>query len=78
MINDKEKIIQNLIEIVKKTVRNNKVNRDSSTKNLPQWDSLAYMAIISEVELLYDLTVTQDNIEKFDSIQSIADLIKNK
>ncbi len=78
MVNDKEKIIQDLIEIVKKTVRSNKVNRDSSTKNLAQWDSLAYMAIISEVELLYDLPVTQDNIEKFDSIQSIADLIKDK
>lgn len=78
MVNDEEKIIQDLIEIVKKTVRSNTVNRDSSTKNLPQWDSLAYMAIISEVELLYDLPVTQDNIEKFDSVLSIAYLIKNK
>ena len=77
-MNEREKIINNLIEIIKKIVRSNEVNSGSSTVNLPQWDSLSYMAIISEVEVVYDVSITQDNIENFDSIQSIADIILNK
>ena len=77
-MNEREKIINNLIEIIKKIVRSNEVNSDSSTVNLPQWDSLSYMAIISEVEVVYHVLVTQDNIENFDSIQSIADIILSK
>jgi len=77
-MNERKKIINNLIEIIKKIVRSNAVNSDSSTVNLPQWDSLSYMAIISEVEVVYHVSVTQDNIENFDSIQSIADIILSK
>ena len=77
-MNEREKIINNLIEIIKKIVRSNAVNSDSSTLNLPQWDSLSYMAIISEVEFVYHVSVTQVNIENFDSIQSIADIILSK
>ena len=78
MIDEQEKIVQELVEIVQKLTRNNNVNTDSSTGNLPQWDSLAYMSIISEVEVVYGVSVTQDNIEKFDSIKSIAKLILQK
>ena len=78
MIDEQEKIIQELVEIVKRLTRSAKVNSYSSTENLPQWDSLSYMAIISEVEVIYGVSVTQDNIKKFDSIQSIAELILHK
>ena len=78
MIDEQEKIIQELVEIVKRLTRSAKVNSYSSTENLPQWDSLSYMTIISEVEAIYGVSVTQDNIEKFDSIQSIAELILHK
>lgn len=78
MILDREELIQKLIEIVKKLTRSSEVNSDSSTENLTQWDSLAYMAIISELEITYGVNVTQENIDKFDSIENIADLIVNK
>tara|TARA_B110000008_G_C16942630_1_gene553124 strand:- start:1447 stop:1683 length:237 start_codon:yes stop_codon:yes gene_type:complete len=78
MILDREELIQELIEIVKKLTRSSEVNSDSSTENLTQWDSLAYMAIISELEITYGVNVTQENIDKFDSIENIADLIVNK
>ena len=78
MILDREELIQELIEIVKKLTRSSEVNSDSSTENLPKWDSLAYMAIISELEITYEVNVTQENIDKFDSIENIADLILNK
>jgi acyl carrier protein len=78
MIDEQDKIIQELVEIVKRLTRSAKVNSYSSTENLPQWDSLSYMAIISEVEDIYGVSVTQDNIENFDSILSIAELILHK
>jgi|TARA_B110000240_G_C13279387_1_gene359400 acyl carrier protein len=78
MIHDQIKLTHDLVEIVKKLTRSSQVDSNSSTENLPQWDSLSYMAIISEIEVIYEVSVTQDNIEKFDSIKSIAKLILQK
>ena len=78
MIDDQEKLTQSIIDIVKAVTRCNEVNSSSSTENLSQWDSMAYMAIISEVELNYGVEITQNNIQKFDSIQSIVHLIQNR
>jgi acyl carrier protein len=77
MIHDQIKLTHDLVEIVKKLTRSSQVDSNSS-ENLPQWDSLSYMAIISEIEVIYEVSVTQDNIEKFDSIKSIAKLILQK
>lgn len=77
MTDDQEKLTQSIIDIVKAVTRCNEVNSSSSTENLSQWDSMAYMAIISEVELNYGVEITQNNIQKFDSIQSIVRLIQN-
>lgn len=78
MSDNQDELVEDVIAIVKKFTRNNNVISSSSMANLNQWDSLAYMAITSEIELTYGVLITQDNIQKFDSIQSIIQLIKNK
>ena len=74
MTDDQEKLTQSIIDIVKAVTMCNEVNSSSSTENLSQWDSMAYMAIISEVELNYGVEITQNNIQKFDSIQILFSL----
>ena len=49
---------------------------ESSTDTLSEWDSLAYMSILSEIEVEYSLEITEDNIEKFNSISSIVGIIQ--
>jgi len=75
---DTEKLTQNIIDIVKNVTNCNNVDISSSRNNLPQWDSMAYMAIISELELRYKILITQNNIEQFHSIESIVNLISKQ
>ena len=78
MNHDPNELTQEIIEIVKSVTRSDGVDRDSSTENLSQWDSLAYMSIISEIEIKYEVDVTEENINSFDSIKSIVDIVLNK
>ena len=72
---DTEKLKKNIVDIVKDVTNCNNVDASSSRNNLPQWDSMAYMAIISKLELRYKILITQNNIEQFHSIESIVNLI---
>tara|TARA_B110001454_G_C12572931_1_gene372698 strand:- start:104 stop:343 length:240 start_codon:yes stop_codon:yes gene_type:complete len=76
MNHDYEELTQSIIRIVKNITRYSEVNRDSSTQSLSQWDSLAYMSILSEVELKYEVEVTEENINDFDSIESIVNIVQ--
>ena len=78
MNNNREELTQEIIEIVKKVTRYGAVDRDTSTQNLSQWDSLAYMSIISEVEINYEVEVSEKNINDFGSIESIVGILLKK
>tara|TARA_Y100001970_G_scaffold49728_1_gene63002 strand:+ start:4223 stop:4465 length:243 start_codon:yes stop_codon:yes gene_type:complete len=73
---NEEELTQSIIDIVQEATRSNKVNKNSSTENLSEWDSLAYMSIISEIEIEYEVEITEDNIEDFDSVSSIVKIIQ--
>ena len=44
---------------------------DASTENVEQWDSLAYLSIVSKLEKEFELKIHQENINKFNSLESI-------
>ena len=73
---NEEELTQSIIDIVQEATRSNIVNKNSSTENLSEWDSLAYMSIISEIEIEYEVEITEDNIEDFDSVSSIVKIIQ--
>jgi acyl carrier protein len=74
--NNEEELTRSVVEIVREVTRSNEVNEDSSTETLSEWDSLAYMSILSEIEVDYDVEITEDNIGSFDSISSIVQIIQ--
>ena len=45
---------------------------NASTENIDEWDSLAYLSIISKLEKKFKLKVYQENIDKFNSIKNIV------
>jgi acyl carrier protein len=71
-------LTKDVVKIVKNVTRCAIVDKSSSTQNLPQWDSLAYMAILSEIEVSYGIFITEENINSFDSVESIVEIIINK
>ncbi len=78
MNHDPNELTQEIIDIVKTVTRSDLVDGDSSSDNLSNWDSLAYMSIISEIEINYEVEVNEENINNFNSIKSIVDIVLNK
>ena len=78
MNHDPNELTQEIIDIVKTVTRSDLVDGKSSTENLSNWDSLAYMSIISEIEINYEVEVNEENINNFSSIKSIVDIVLSK
>ena len=63
-----KKKIENLI---KKVLNINTLPKKASSTNLEEWDSFAYLTIISKLEKEFKLTINQKNINNFNSIENI-------
>jgi len=44
----------------------------ASAENVEQWDSLAYLSIVSKLEKEFKLKISQENINKFNSLENIV------
>ena len=53
-----------------------KVSPEASQENFPEWDSMAYLTILSCVEDEFEISVSQENIDNFGSIPQIIDEIE--
>ena len=49
---------------------------NASSINVQEWDSLAYLTIVSKLEKEFKLKITQKNINNFNSIKNIIKEIK--
>ena len=76
MNHDDQSLTQEIIRIVIEATRAKSVDENTTRETLSEWDSLAYMSILSEIEVEYDIEITEDNINNFDSIESIVNIIK--
>ena len=65
-----------VIEIVSQVCRSNEINQNSSQENTPEWDSLAYLVICSELQLEFNLKIDESNFDKLSSIESIVNHIQ--
>jgi len=52
-----------------------KVPPDATQENFPDWDSMAYLTILSSIEDEFEISVSQENIDNFGSIPQIIDEI---
>ncbi|MDC1418103.1 acyl carrier protein [Candidatus Thioglobus sp.] len=53
-----------------------KVSPEASQENFSEWDSMAYLTILSCVEDEFEISVSQENIDNFGSIPQIIDEIE--
>ena len=64
-----------IIEIVKKITHNSRVDINSTDKSVEGWDSLAYLLIAEKIEELFDVEMNNENIDRFDSIRNVLEMI---
>lgn len=50
-----------------------KINDDMSRKDMDEWDSMAHLLLVSEVESTFDVMISDDDIME---IQTVGDLKK--
>lgn len=67
--------VDQIIEIVKKVTHNSRVDINSTDKSVEGWDSLAYLLIAEKIEELFNIAINNENIDKFNSIQSVLRMI---
>lgn len=70
-------LTKDVIGILEDILQQNDITEKSMQEDIPEWDSMAYMTIISVVESKYDIEITQDNIGGFYSVQSIVSLLSD-
>jgi len=75
----KKKInLENEVINIVKTVLNEKINTNSSQGNTKNWDSMAYLSILTSLEKKFNIKISQQNFNKFNSIKNIVKLINKK
>jgi acyl carrier protein len=52
------------------------VNDDLQYNSIPQWDSVAHMALIADLEDAYDVMLDTDDIIAMSSVAKIRDILK--
>ena len=75
---EEEKALINRVKSILCEVLNlNSIEDNASTSMYTEWDSMAYLSIISLLEDEFGLCISEDNIDNFDSIPNIVKVIQN-
>ena len=68
-----------LLEEIKITLqREEGLSSDTKLKDIEEWDSLAYISIISLYDKLFDFPITIDKLKKCKNIGDLIKLVSNK
>ncbi len=62
---------QKVITLVSTALNVNSINLKSSQENTSEWDSLAYLSVISTLEEEFEIEITEKNINNFGSVKNI-------
>lgn len=68
-----EKVLQNVFEDTTITIKEN-----TSANDIPAWDSLMHMIVISEIEEEFDLNFSFNEVSEFKTIADIIACIQKK
>ena len=53
-----------------------KVHPEAAQEDFPEWDSMAYLSILSNIEDEFEISISEENIDNFGSIPQILNEIK--
>ena len=68
---------QKVIALVSTALNVNSINLQSSQENTSEWDSLAYLSVISIIEEEFEIEISEKNINNFGSVKNILNEINH-
>ncbi len=68
---------QKVITLVSTALNVNSINLQSSQENTSEWDSLAYLSVISAMEDEFEIEITEKNINNFGSVKNILNEVNH-
>ena len=66
-----------VIAVVSNTLNVKNIDLQSSQANTSEWDSLAYLSVISAMEDEFEIEITEKNINNFGSVKNILNEINH-
>jgi len=70
-MNEDSDQLKKIKEIICDVINIDEIDNEASQEDYVEWDSLAYLSIISELEDQFNISVSSKNINNFDSVQNI-------
>ena len=68
---------EKVIAVVSNTLNVKNIDLQSSQANTSEWDSLAYLSVISAMEDEFEIEITEKNINNFGSVKNILNEINH-
>ena len=68
---------QKVITLVSTALNVNSINLQSSQENTSEWDSLAYLSVISIMVEEFEIEITEKNINNFGSVKNILNEVNH-
>ena len=68
---------EKIIAIVSNILNVKSIDLQSSQENTSEWDSLAYLSVISAMEDEFEIEITEKNINNFGSVKNILNEINH-
>ena len=68
---------EKVITLVSNTLNINNIDLQSSQENTSEWDSLAYLSVISVMEEEFEIEISEKNINNFGSVKNILNEINH-
>ncbi len=68
---------QKVITLVSTALNVNSINLQSSQENTSEWDSLAYLSVMSLMEEEFEIEISEKNINNFGSVKNILNEVNH-
>tara|TARA_Y200000002_G_scaffold381961_1_gene397480 strand:- start:5847 stop:6077 length:231 start_codon:yes stop_codon:yes gene_type:complete len=72
-------VMNNIEELIRQTLMlsaDTQINDQTTSQDLPGWDSLGHINIITAIEDEYDIEITPEQIAKLESVAHFKELIE--
>jgi acyl carrier protein len=70
---NKEKFLEELAFALN---RDEQINESMMLKDLPEWDSLGIMCVVTLLEDTYQKSLTFDDLSKFNTVKDLVDAVE--
>ncbi|WP_375585628.1 acyl carrier protein [Cyclobacterium xiamenense] len=66
------------IDLLKEVLEVSELSLSDNFKELNEWDSLALLTLIAELDEQYGVLIESDELDKIQTVQELFDLVQNK